>query len=123
MEIKVKYYFNLGSAPNYEPNSHLGANTFSFNSDARYEPYRVTGLVARHKPNHPNCDFKQPGNLFRTVFCDNLRQTQIYNTAEHMRPVPRDIQERAIKNFYKADPEYGEGIARSLGFTAVKPKL
>ena len=40
-----------------------------------------------------------------------------------MRPVARDIQERAIKNFYKADPEYGEGIARTLGFTAVKARL
>ena len=40
-----------------------------------------------------------------------------------MSSVPRDIQERAIKNFYKADPEYGEGIARALGFSAVKSKL
>ena len=40
-----------------------------------------------------------------------------------MRPVPREIQERAIKNFYKADPEYGDGIARTLGFTAVKARL
>lgn len=58
---------NQGSAPNYEPNSASGVNTFAFNKDARYEPYRITGLVARHKPNHPNCDFKQAGNLFRIV--------------------------------------------------------
>jgi len=42
-------------------------NTFLFNKDARYEPYRVTGLVARHRPNHPNDDFTQPGILFRKV--------------------------------------------------------
>jgi catalase len=47
----------------------------------------------------------------------------IKNVADHMRPVPRDIQERAIKNFYKADPEFGEGIAKSLGFSAVKARL
>ena len=40
-----------------------------------------------------------------------------------MRPVPRDIQERAIKNFYKSDPEYGEGISRTLGFPAIKSRL
>lgn len=51
------------------------------------------------------------------------RQATIKNLAEHMRPVPRDIQERAIKNFYKADPEFGEGIAKTLGFSAVKSRI
>ena len=123
METEVNSFNNLGSEINYEPNSQTGTNTFGFNKDSRYEPYRITGLVARHRPNHPNCDFKQAGNLFRKVHCDNARKAQIKNTAEHMRPVPRDIQERAIKNFYKADPEYGDGIARTLGFTAVKARL
>jgi len=35
----------------------------------------------------------------------------------------RDILERAIKNFYKADPEYGEGLAKGLGFPAIKSRL
>ena len=82
METKVLYYFNIGSAPNYEPNSmNQGKNTFHFNSEAKYEPYRVTGLVARHKSNHPNCDFKQAGNLFRVVFGEKERQASIKNTA------------------------------------------
>ena len=118
-----KFIHYSGSAPNYEPNSFLGKNTFSFNADARYQPYRVTGLVQRHKPNHPNCDFAQPGALFRKVHNDQQRQNNIKNTAEHMRPVPREIQERAIKNFYKADPEYGEGIAKVLGMPAIKSRL
>lgn len=99
------------------------SNTFSFNKDHRYEPYRITGLVARHRPNHPNCDFTQPGNLFRKVMCDTGRKNTITNVGGHMASVPRDIQERAIKNFYKADPEFGEGIARHLGFTAIKARL
>jgi hypothetical protein len=40
-----------------------------------------------------------------------------------MTGVPRDIQERAIKNFYKCDPEFGNGISKNLGFSAVKPRL
>ena len=40
-----------------------------------------------------------------------------------MKDVPRDIQERAIKNFYKCDPEYGDGISKVLGFPSVKSKL
>lgn len=47
-----------------------GVNTFKFDTEARFAPYRVTGLVARHRPNHPNCDFTQPGNLFRKVMND-----------------------------------------------------
>ena len=116
---------NQGSAPNYEPNSMGPAkqNTFLFNKDARYEPYRVTGLVARHRPNHPNDDFSQPGILFRKVMDQAAREATIKNVAEHMRPVAREIQERAIKNFYKADPEFGDGIARTLGFSAIKSRI
>ena len=115
---------NLGSSPNYEPNSAMqNKNTFSFNKDARYEPYRVRGLVARDKPNHPNCDFAQGGILCRNVMCDTQRKNTICTIGNHMKPVCREIQERAIKNFYKADPEVGEGIARHLGFPAVKSRL
>lgn len=123
MEMEVNIIIIQGSDINYEPNSQKGQNTFQFNKEARYEPYRVTGLVARHKPNHPNCDFMQPGNLFRKVMKESERQATISNTAGHMKGVPRDIQERAVKNFYKADPEFGEGIAKILGFSAVKARL
>lgn len=94
-----------------------------FNSEARYEPYKVTGLVARHKPNHPNCDFSQPGTLFRKVMCNTMKEHTIRNVACSMKGVSRDILERAIKNFYKADPEYGDGISKRLGFPSVKSRL
>ena len=114
----------IGGQPNYEPNSfNKGGNTFSFNSEAKYEPYKVTGLVARHKPNHPNCDFSQPGTLFRKVFDDVMRDHTVRTIADGMGSIPRDIAERAIKNFYKADPEYGDGIAKHLGFPSIKSRL
>lgn len=96
---------------------------FSFSEDARYSPYRVTGLVGRHRPNHPNCDFQQPGILFRQVVDSTMREHMINNIAGHMKDVPREIQERAVKNFFKADPEYGDGIAKKLGFPSVKSRL
>jgi catalase len=40
-----------------------------------------------------------------------------------MKGVPRDILERAVKNFLKSDPEYGDGIAKSLGFPSIKSRL
>ena len=80
-------------------------------------------MVARHRPSHPNCDFTQPGNLFRKVMTDREREHTISNVFRHISGVPRDIQERAVKNFFKADPEYGNGIGRLLGFSAIKPRI
>lgn len=111
---------NQGGKPNYEPNSF---GIFQFDKSPTYSPYRTTGLVARHKPNHPNSDFEQPGTLFRKVLKEEERQSLITNIANHMKSVPRDIQERAVKNFYKCDPEYGDGISKILGFPSVKSKL
>lgn len=54
---------------------------------------------------------------------ESARQATINNAADHMKSVPRDIQERAIKNFYKADPEFGDGIGKVLGFPAIKSKI
>jgi len=47
----------------------------------------------------------------------------VKNAADHMKDVPREIQERAIKNFYKADPEFGDGICKHLGYPSIKSKL
>jgi catalase len=90
MEIKVLVFIYTGSKTNYEPNSmNNGKNTFNFNEEGKYSPYRVTGLVARHKPNHPNSDFAQPGVLFRKVMCDKAKRNTICNVAGHMKEVPR----------------------------------
>lgn len=40
-----------------------------------------------------------------------------------MADVPIDIKERAIKNLYKCDPEWGDGVAKYLGIPSVKSKL
>jgi catalase len=124
MEMAVFFYLISGSEPNYEPNTLRGGqNTFNVDKNAAYEPYRITGLVARHKPGHPNCDFSQPGTLFRKVMSQKDREHTVSNIVRHLNGIPRDIQERAIKNFFKADPEYGNGIAKQLGFSAIKPRL
>jgi catalase len=37
-----------------------------------------------------------------------------------MKPVPQEIQQRQIAHFYKADPAYGEGVAKGLGLPIPK---
>ncbi len=46
---------------------------------------------------------------------DNQREQLINNLVNATRPVPKDIQERQVDHFYKADPAYGDGVAKGLG--------
>lgn len=52
-----------------------------------------------------------------------MRGVATNNVAGSIKGVARDILERAIKNFYKADPEFGDGIGKGCGFPAVKSRL
>jgi catalase len=83
----------------------------------------VTGLVARVKPGSPENDFAQPGTLFRTVFDDTMRKNTISNLVGAMGTVRRDIAERVVKMFHKADAELGDKLGQGLGFPAIKSKL
>jgi catalase len=43
------------------------------------------------------------------------QQVLFENTARQMAGVPKEIQVRHITHCYKADPEYGKGVAAALG--------
>ncbi|MDZ4859327.1 MAG: catalase [Candidatus Hydrogenedentes bacterium] len=100
-----------GGAPNYEPNSFGGPV-----EDARYiePPFPVGGDGARYDHRVGNDDYTQAGNLFRLLKPDE-KDRLISNIAGAMQPVARDIQLRMLCHFYRADPAYGEGIAKGLG--------
>ena len=61
-----------------------------------------------------NDDYTQAGNLFRLMKPDQKRQL-IGNIVNAMKTVPKEIQERQVGHFFKADPEYGKGVAEGLG--------
>jgi len=46
---------------------------------------------------------------------DEAKKRLINNIVAAMQGVPRDIQIRQIRHFMKANPAYGEGVARGLG--------
>ena len=55
-------------------------------------------------------DYKQPGDLFRLM--GKEAQTRLIdNIVSSLSKVPRRIQELQAGYFYKADPNYGEGLA------------
>ena len=59
-------------------------------------------------------DYTQPGNLYRLMNADQKQQL-IDNLVGAMKDVPRFIQELQVGHFFKADPEYGRGVAEGLG--------
>ena len=106
----MRFDGNFGSAPNYEPNSFQGPV-----EHARYRerPRTITGAVDRHDHRADSDYYTQPGNLFRLLTPD-ARARLIGNIVASMQSVPRHIQARQIGHLYKADPEYGCGVAEGL---------
>jgi catalase len=109
----MRFDGNGGGAVNYEPNSFGGpVEDPSF----KEPPLEIFGDADRYDHRANNDDFTQPGNLFRLMKPDQKRQL-IENLVSALKPVPRFIQERQLEHFYKADPEYGRGVAKGLGLT------
>ncbi len=110
----MRFDGNEGSAPNYEPNS--------FNGPAEDAAYRerartITGSVDRHNHRSDGDYYSQPGNLYRLMKRD-AQERLVGNIVASMGSVPREIQERQIRHFYKADPNWGRGVAEGLGLRA-----
>jgi len=102
---------NHGATLGYEPNSYgewQQQPGFS-------EPSLGLEGAADHWNHRVDEDYyTQPGLLFRLM---NARQRQALfeNTARAMGDAPREIKIRHITNCAKADPAYGEGVARAMG--------
>jgi len=95
----------------YEPNSAGGPA-----EDASYRepPLKISGDADRYNHREGNDDYTQPGNLFRLMSADE--QGRLFsNIAEAMQGVTEEIIQRQLQHFYKADPAYGEGVAKALG--------
>jgi catalase len=58
--------------------------------------------------------YEQPGKLFRLMTAEE-QQRLFENTGRNMQGTTKEVQLRHINNCYKADPAYGEGVAKALG--------
>jgi len=105
----MRFDGNGGGAVNYEPNSFGGP----IESGHVEPPLGIEGDVDRYSHRVGNDDYSQVGDLFRLMMGDE-KERLIDNIVRAMRPVPREIQERQVGHFWKADPAYGEGVAKGL---------
>jgi catalase len=95
----------------YEPNSFNGPV-----QDERFKepPLKISGDADRYNHRDSNDDYRQPGDLFRLIGPE-AQARLMDNTAEAMQGVPIEIVQRWISHCYKADPEYGKGLATRMG--------
>lgn len=107
----MRFDGNFGGAVNYEPNSMGGPV-----EDAKYlePPLKVSGDADRYDHRAGADDYTQPGLLFRLMSADQKAQL-FCNLAEAMAGVPERIIARQLVHFFKADPDYGRGVAREVG--------
>ncbi|MBI3433765.1 MAG: catalase, partial [Proteobacteria bacterium] len=98
----------------YEPNSMNGAA-----QDERFAepPLAISGAADRYNHRDGNDDYRQPGDLFRLIGVES-QQRLMDNVAQAMHGVPAEIVKRQIAHFYRADANYGIGVATRMGLSA-----
>jgi len=102
---------NQGATIHYEPNSYG-----QWQEQKEFvEPGLALEGDAFHYDHREDDDYyTQPGDLFR-LMTPEQKQVLFTNTANQVGGAERFIQERHIGNCYKADPDYGSGVAMALG--------
>jgi catalase len=106
----MRFDDNGGGSVYYEPNSLGGPAEVPEQKQTAFE---VTGVAESVAYNHHD-HYTQAGTLYRLMSKEE-RVRLIENIVAAMNPIEReDIKLRQIQHFYKADPEYGERVAKGL---------
>lgn len=105
---------NYGGRPHYWPNSF---GEWDDQKDLNEPPLKLDGAMDHWDFREDDDDYySQPGKLFQLMPKDE-QQRLFENTARNMNGVPDFIKIRHIKNCYKADPKYGEGVAKAMNIS------
>jgi catalase len=106
----MRFDDNAGGSVNYEPNSFGGPV-----EDRRFvePPLEISGDADRYNHREGNDDYTQAGNLYRLMPAAERKRLH-QAIAGAMEGVPKEIVERQLAHFKKADPAYAEGVRRAL---------
>ncbi len=107
----MRFDDNAGATVNYEPNSFGGPT-----ADPAYNepPLKISGDATRYEQKRGvDDDYIQPGNLYRLMPPDE-QERLVQNIAGSLKKVPKEIQEKMVEHFSRADKAYGEGVAKKL---------
>jgi len=108
----MRFDDNGGPGPNYEPNTFGGPK-----ADPSYNepPLKISGDADRYEQKRGvDDDYIQPGNLFR-LMSPEQQKGLMANIVGSLKKAPKEIQEKMVSHFRKADQAYGDGVSQGLG--------
>jgi catalase len=108
----MRFDGNAGSSVVYEPNSFGGPVA----DPAFKEPaLRISGDADWYDQRRGvDDDYVQPGELYR-LMPEDERARLVQNLCSSLSQVSRELQERMVAHFRRADAEYGGRVAEGLG--------
>lgn len=111
---------NYGATKAYNPNSY---ELWEEQPDFREPPLKIDGDAKNWDFCEDDDDYySQPGNLFR-IMSKEQQQVLFENTARAIDGAEEHIKIRHAQNCYKADPDYGEGVAKAMGIDVEEIKF
>jgi catalase len=103
---------NFGGTLGYEPNSY---GEWREQPEANEPPLKLDGSADHWSHREDDDDYySQPRGLFN-LMSPEQQQVLFDNTARAMGDAPKAVKVRHIGNCLKADPAYGQGVAKALG--------
>src|SRR5712691_5283721 len=101
---------NLGATTTYNPNSQ---GLWDNQPEYADLPLALEGDANHYDHRLEDDHWEQPGNLFRKMTPEQ-KQLLFDNTARAIHGASQEVLERHVANCRRADPAYGEGVARAL---------
>lgn len=108
---------NQGSLLHYEPNSY---GEWQEQPDVKEPPLEIHGAATNWDFREDDDNYyEQPGKLFN-LMTEEQQEVLFANTARNFAGADEAIKIRYIVSCYKADPAYGEGVAKAAGIEMSK---
>lgn len=101
---------NPGGTASYWPNSRC---EWTDRPELAEPPLPIDGAATHWDHRVDDDHYQQPGDLFR-LMTSHQREALFANTARALRGASQEAQARHVTNCSKADPAYGEGVAKAL---------
>jgi len=103
-----------GGSIHYTPNSY---GEWEDDTSLEEPALEISGTADYHNFREDDDNYyEQPGKLFRLMSAEE-QQRLFENTARDMEGASKKVKIRHITNCYKADPAYGEGVAKAAGIS------
>lgn len=103
---------NGGGGAYYGPNSFNGPEQNNI-AASTFAAEEIEGMIGRFSFELTDDDFVQPGNLYR-LLTEEEKEDLVNNIAGDLAGVSKDIVERQLGHFKRADPDYRKRIEAAL---------